>query len=82
MEDLRNEKMEEMRVDYLMERDARRDWDTALDYVGLNDADGSMTIKEFMQAIDKLKDLGWEVENVDILELLQYINSVEYAEED
>jgi len=64
-EDLRQEKLEEMKRDQQIEQKLRIDWDYVFQYYQI---DGDTTIDELLSIVSSLQALGWEVTVADLLE--------------
>ena len=67
-EELRNEKLAEMRMDYEYEKLLRNDYDYAFERIVL-DSDCMLKIDECINnLVAEMKSLGWEITTKDVLE--------------
>jgi len=67
-EELRNEKLAEMRMDYEYEKLLRNDYDYAFERIVL-DSDCMLKIDECInKLVAEMKSLGWEITTKDVLE--------------
>jgi NADH/NAD ratio-sensing transcriptional regulator Rex len=68
MDDLKREFEEELKRDYEHEVMMRSSWDYAIAHLNFNE---TMTLAEFRDAIEKLNEYGWSMEDEDIIELFR-----------
>ena len=62
---MNREKLEEIKQDYDYEIQMRRDWEFALEHLGVSE---EMTISDFAKVYKQLKDFGWDITTDELLD--------------